>query len=68
MPHPDHADSAERTLPDPVVDTAVGFLDLLAEPSRLPRRRSRCAAAAEVESQLHRHVHREQAAQQWHLP
>jgi len=32
--HPD-ADSAERTLPDPVVDTAVGFLDLLAEPSRL---------------------------------
>ncbi|MEY9859153.1 DNA-binding transcriptional ArsR family regulator [Catenulispora sp. GAS73] len=33
--HPDHADSAERTLPDPVVDTAVGFLDLLAEPSRL---------------------------------
>ncbi|WP_267254571.1 ArsR/SmtB family transcription factor [Catenulispora rubra] len=33
--HLDHADSAERTLPDPVVDTAVGFLDLLAEPSRL---------------------------------
>ena len=33
--HPDHADSAERTLPDPVVETAVGFLDLLAEPSRL---------------------------------
>ncbi|GAA2063408.1 metalloregulator ArsR/SmtB family transcription factor [Catenulispora yoronensis] len=27
---PDHP-----TLPDPVVDTAVGFLDLLAEPSRL---------------------------------
>ena len=33
--HPDHADPAERTLPDPIVDTAVGFLDLLAEPSRL---------------------------------
>jgi DNA-binding transcriptional ArsR family regulator len=31
-----HPDPAERaTLPDPVVDTAVGFLDLLAEPSRL---------------------------------
>jgi DNA-binding transcriptional ArsR family regulator len=33
--HPDHADPSERTLPDPVVDTAVGFLDMLAEPSRL---------------------------------
>jgi DNA-binding transcriptional ArsR family regulator len=33
--HPDHAGPAERSLPDPVVDTAVGFLDLLAEPSRL---------------------------------
>jgi DNA-binding transcriptional ArsR family regulator len=33
--HPDHADPADRVLPDAVVDTAVGFLDLLAEPSRL---------------------------------
>lgn len=30
-----HADPGDRTLPDPVVDTAVGFLELLAEPSRL---------------------------------
>lgn len=36
MPHhPDSADSTGPTLPDPLVDTAVGFLDLLAEPSRL---------------------------------
>jgi len=33
--HPDHADQGDRTLPDPLVDTAVGFLELLAEPSRL---------------------------------
>ena len=30
-----HADPRDRTLPDPIVDTAVGFLDMLAEPSRL---------------------------------
>jgi DNA-binding transcriptional ArsR family regulator len=36
MPHhPDSVDSTGPTLPDPLVDTAVGFLDLLAEPSRL---------------------------------
>jgi DNA-binding transcriptional ArsR family regulator len=33
--HAGHADQADRTLPDAVVDTAVGFLELLAEPSRL---------------------------------
>ncbi|OLE27224.1 MAG: transcriptional regulator [Catenulispora sp. 13_1_20CM_3_70_7] len=36
MPHhPESADSTGQTLPDPLVETAVGFLDLLAEPSRL---------------------------------
>ncbi|NUP51502.1 MAG: helix-turn-helix transcriptional regulator [Catenulispora sp.] len=33
-PAHEHA-PADPTLPDPVVDTAVGFLDLLAEPTRL---------------------------------
>lgn len=38
-PTPDHqhaaADTTLTELPDPVVDTAVGLLDLLAEPTRL---------------------------------